>query len=163
MAISLEDAIQRFHGAGMRMTRTRESLLRLVLASREPFSVRALHERAEKIGLDIHLATVHRNLAEFVDVGLVDKLPGEDNNLYALHEDREAGAHVFCLDCRKTVPLETPTITDASAVGALSKALMQHGFDASTVRLMLAAHCATRTCDNTAPANGTPEALPNDD
>src|SRR5258708_8783906 len=109
MSTSFEEASQRFHNAGLRMTRPREILLQLVLSSSSPFSVKMLHERAENAGLNIHLATVHRNLAEFVEVGLVDEMPGEDNRLYALHEQREYGAHIFCLDCRHLVPFDTTT------------------------------------------------------
>ena len=103
MSTSFEEASQRFHNAGLRMTRPREILLQLVLTSDGPFSVKMLHERADQAGLNMHLATVHRNLAEFVEVGLVDEMPGEDNRLYALHEDQEVGAHIFCLDCRHII------------------------------------------------------------
>ena len=144
MSPSFEEASQRFHNAGLRMTRPREILLQLVLNSDGPFSVKRLHERAENAGLNIHLATVHRNLAEFVEVGLVDEMPGEDNRVYALHQDHEGGAHVFCLDCRNLVPLDANSETN----DALTQALAQRGFDATTVRLMLAAHCKTRTCSN---------------
>jgi Fe2+ or Zn2+ uptake regulation protein len=143
MSMTLQDATQRFHEAGLRMTRPREALLQLVLDSSDPFSVKTLHERAEVAGLNMHLATVHRNLAEFVEVGIVDELPGDDNRLYTLHENKESGAHVFCLDCRHLVPLEG---TDA-ANPALSQALAERGFDASTVRLMLTAHCKTKKAE----------------
>ena len=144
MPTSFEEASQRVHAAGLRMTRPREILLQLVLSSEGPFSVKMLHERAEAAGLNMHLATVHRNLAEFVQVGLVDEMPGEDNRLYALHLERESGAHVFCLDCRNLVALEANSDTN----DALTEALTRRGFDASSVRLMLAAHCKTRTCSN---------------
>src|SRR5689334_18513282 len=153
MSITFEEASQRFHNAGLRMTRPRESLLQLVLESSSPFSVKMLHERAEAAGLNMHLATVHRNLAEFVEVGLVDEMPGEDNRLYMLHEDREGGAHIFCLDCRHLVPLQGAT----DEHGALSEVLAQRGFDAATVRLMLAAHCKTpeaQPCTHQEPCDG---------
>jgi Fe2+ or Zn2+ uptake regulation protein len=144
MAISIEQAVQRVQSAGLRMTQTRRILMELVLSTTEPFSVKTLHERAEATGADVHLVTVHRNLAEFVEIGLVDKLPGEDNSLYALHEERETGAHIFCLDCRNLVPLNSPLETDDSLKGALT----QRGFDADTVRLMLAAHCTRHEMRN---------------
>ena len=152
--VTFEEASQRVHDAGLRMTRPREVLLQFVLSSAGPFSVKMLHERAESEGLNIHLATVHRNLAEFVEVGLVDEMPGEDNRLYALHEDREGGAHIFCLDCRHIMPLEGATFGGAQDNTALSEALSERGFDTATVRLMLAAHCKTRLQQ--------PEACPNE-
>jgi Fe2+ or Zn2+ uptake regulation protein len=147
MSMTFEQASQRFHAAGLRMTRPRGTLLELVLTSNGPFSVKMLHARAESAGLNMHLATVHRNLAEFVDVGLVDEMPGEDNRLYALHEGHVGGAHIFCLDCRLMVPLSDTT----QANDALSEALTQRGFDAATLRLMLSAHCKTHenaVCEN---------------
>jgi Fe2+ or Zn2+ uptake regulation protein len=127
--------------------------LQLVLASTGPFSVKMLHERAEYAGLNMHLATVHRNLAEFVVVGLVDELPGEDNRLYALHQDCENGAHIFCLDCRRVVPFEGA----GQANDALSEALAQRGFDASTLRLMLTAHCKTQQSQSCSNQDGADE------
>jgi Fe2+ or Zn2+ uptake regulation protein len=144
MRMTFEEAAQRMHDSGLRMSRPRDVLLRLVLSSTAPFSVKMLHERAESAGLNIHLATVHRNLAEFVEVGLVDEMPGEDNRLYALHEDQEVGAHIFCLDCRHVTPLDGAAFGDGEGNDALNEALAQRGFDASTVRLMLAAHCKTQ-------------------
>jgi Fe2+ or Zn2+ uptake regulation protein len=61
-----------------------------------------------------------------------------------LHEKSEGGTHIFCLDCRNLVALDNA----GEANDALIQALAQRGFDASTVRLMLAAHCKTRTCAN---------------
>ncbi len=145
--LTFDEAAQRFHNAGLRMTRPREILLELVLDSDGPFSVKMLHERVEGAGLNMHLATVHRNLAEFVEVGLLDEMPGEDNRLYSLHEQKESGAHVFCLDCRHLVALEGA----ADANDALSQALVRRGFDAESVRMMLSAHCKiqhSETCAN---------------
>jgi Fe2+ or Zn2+ uptake regulation protein len=139
MAMKYEEALARMQAAGLRITRPREVLLRLVLDTPHPFSVKMLHERAEREGLNIHLATVHRNLAEFVAVGLVDEIPGEDNRLYALHTENEGGAHVYCMDCRLVKPLAVMGVDTAVA-----EALAQGGFDTATVRLMLAAHCNTR-------------------
>jgi Fe2+ or Zn2+ uptake regulation protein len=144
MQMTFDEAARRMHDAGLRMTRPREILLQLVLSSSEPFSVKMLHERAERAGLSIHLATVHRNLAEFLEVGLVDEMPGEDNRLYDLHEDQEVGAHIFCLDCRHVTALDSTPFQDADGNDALSEALARRGFDASTMRLMLAAHCKTQ-------------------
>src|SRR5260221_5203349 len=120
MALSLDEAIQRVHQAGLRMSRPRESLLQLILSSEGPFSVKMLHERAERAGLNMHLATVHRNLADLVQVGLVDEMPGEDNRLYVCHEEHESGVHVFCLDCRNFVPLEGTALQEDKASDALS-------------------------------------------
>ncbi len=138
MAPTFNQAAQRIAEAGLRMTRPREVLLRLVLETRSPFSVKMLYERAEKQGFDIHLATVHRNLADFVTVGLLDELPGDDNRLYVLHAENESGTHVYCVDCHLVRALEG---TELESYQALSRALNAQGFDASTMRMMVTVHC----------------------
>lgn len=139
MPTTYDEAVARIQNAGLRLTRPRETLLRLVVQMRHPFSVKMLYEIAERAGLSIHLATVHRNLTEFASIGLIDEIPGEDNRLYALHNDQEGGAHVYCIDCHLIQPL-----AGMGLEGLFTEALAQRGFDASTLRLMLAAHCNTR-------------------
>ncbi len=144
--ITYEEAARRVHEAGMRMTSPRQILLRLVLENEKPFSVEHLYEQALKEGLECSLSTVYRNLEAFVQVHLVDEIPGDGTRLYSWHNDAETGAHVFCLDCRKMTTLAGMKNGDALPDNALSQALSQCGFDASTVRMMLAAHCMTKTC-----------------
>jgi Fe2+ or Zn2+ uptake regulation protein len=152
----IDDASRRLRAAGLRLTQAREALLQLMLSSAGPFSVKTLHERAESAGLAVHLATVHRNLDEFVKVGLVDEWPGEDNRLYALHQDQESSAHIFCLDCRQMMALQETALASTDDNEALNQAISQRGFDASTVRLMLAAHCKTSAA-HACPRNPLPE------
>jgi len=144
--ISFEEAAQQVHQAGMRMTRPREILLRLVIDSSRPFSVESLRDRAQQQGLECSLSTVYRNLAVFVQAQLIDELPGEDTRLYAWHEEQDASAHVFCLDCRRLTALDGVAQNGAETNDVLSQALNQRGFDATTVRMMLAVHCKTQSC-----------------
>lgn len=141
--LGFEAAVQRIRAAGMRMTRPREVLLRLVLESAGPFSTKMLHARALEAGLAIHLTTVHRNLSDFVAIGLIDELPGDENRLFALHRDQESGAHVFCIDCHLVVVLAEAGTVGLESNPALSEALARQGFDTASVRLMLAAHCTS--------------------
>jgi Fe2+ or Zn2+ uptake regulation protein len=144
--ISFEEAAQRFQEAGMRMTAPRSALLKLALLNDLPFSAEHLYAQAMVAGLECSLSTVYRNLEAFVQVHLIDEMPGEGTKLYAWHNPDEGGAHVFCLDCRRMTPLSGFGGVEGQPDTALSQALHQSGFDASTVRLMLAAHCATKSC-----------------
>ncbi len=143
--MNFEAAAKRIAAAGLRLTRPRTVLLRLILESTEPFSVRTLHERAQALDRHIHLATVHRNLAEFVSVGLLDELPGEEHRLYALHTANEGGAHVFCLDCKAITALASVSLEDQAA---LNRLLSAHGFEASAARLLLSAHCTKNRAES---------------
>jgi Fe2+ or Zn2+ uptake regulation protein len=144
--ITYEEAAQRVHEAGMRMTAPRQALLRLVLANEKPFSVEHLYAQALDAGLECSLSTVYRNLEAFVQVHLVDEIPGDGTRLYSWHGETETGAHVFCLDCRRTTTLAGMKNNGTEPDNALSEALSQCGFDASSVRMMLAAHCMTKSC-----------------
>jgi Fe2+ or Zn2+ uptake regulation protein len=77
----------------------------------------------------------------------VDEMPGADGTkLYAWHNIEETGAHVFCLDCRKMTTLAGMKNMPGTESNDIRRALNQSGFDASTVRMMLAAHCNSKTC-----------------
>ncbi len=146
MPTTFEEAIAGVHAAGLRMTRPREILLRLAIEATGPFSVETLRDQARQLGLECSLSTVYRNLAAFVEAHLVDELPGEGNRLYTWHTEHEATTHVFCLDCRRLTALAGfDGIGGAPATG-LAEALSRSGFDADTVRMMLAVHCKTQTC-----------------
>ncbi len=147
--MNFEEATQRVHEAGMRMTQPRQMLLRMVLENEQPFSVEHLYAQALAGGLECSLSTVYRNLEAFVQVHLVDEIPGEGTKLYIWHQQDSVGPHVFCLDCRKMTALagmRSPENAPSASDSELLRALSQNGFDASTMRMMLAAHCTTQSC-----------------
>jgi Fe2+ or Zn2+ uptake regulation protein len=147
MKPTYEQAIASLQSSGLRITRPREQLLQLIYNGEGPFSVKMLHERALSAGIDMHLATVHRNLAEFVEMGIINELPGDDNRLYALHSEGESGAHVFCIDCRTLLALKDMDEAEQQAYDGMAQVLMARGFDANTVRMMLAAHCTQKSAE----------------
>jgi Fur family ferric uptake transcriptional regulator len=70
-ARQLESALR---DAGVRMTRQRAALLRIIAASEDHPDAAELHARAEKAGAGVSLATVYRTLTTLQAQGVIEKL-----------------------------------------------------------------------------------------
>lgn len=60
--------------AGVRITRQRAALLRIIAASEDHPDAAELHARAEKAGAGVSLATVYRTLTTLQAQGVIEKL-----------------------------------------------------------------------------------------
>ena len=70
-ARQLEDALR---NAGVRVTRQRAALLRVIASSEDHPDAAELHSRAEAAGAGVSLATVYRTLTTLQTQGVIDKL-----------------------------------------------------------------------------------------
>lgn len=70
-ARQLEDALR---GAGVRLTRQRAALLRVIASSEDHPDAAELHRRAETAGAGVSLATVYRTLTTLQAQGVIEKL-----------------------------------------------------------------------------------------
>ena len=70
-AEQLEKALR---AAGVRLTRQRVALLRVIAASEDHPDAAELHRRAEAAGAGVSLATVYRTLTTLQAQGVIDKL-----------------------------------------------------------------------------------------
>lgn len=70
-ASQLEQALRR---AGVRVTRQRAALLRVIAGSGDHPDATELHRRAEAAGAGVSLATVYRTLTTLQTQGVIDKL-----------------------------------------------------------------------------------------
>lgn len=70
-ALQLDQALRR---AGVRVTRQRAALLRIIAASADHPDAAELHRRAEAAGAGVSLATVYRTLTTLQAQGVIDKL-----------------------------------------------------------------------------------------
>lgn len=73
-AQAFEDALRR---AGVRITRQRAALLRVLAAAEDHPDATQLHERATAAGAGVSLATVYRTLAALEAQGMIQKLEFE--------------------------------------------------------------------------------------
>lgn len=125
------------HEAGLRRTRTRESVLRLLLEAGRPLAHQeiALHSGAE--GLD--RVTLYRTLAALQKVGLVHGVQGIDGAWrYCLHGNDRPGCpgnhpHFLCLHCGGMCCLHGQTLPRVS---------VQPGARVTGKQLVVYGHCA---------------------
>ncbi|WCR12336.1 transcriptional repressor [Paracoccus stylophorae] len=74
-ATQLENALRE---AGVRVTRQRAALLRIIAASEDHPDAAELHARAERAGAGVSLATVYRTLTTLQAQGVIEKLEFQD-------------------------------------------------------------------------------------
>ncbi|WP_411958112.1 Fur family transcriptional regulator [Paracoccus homiensis] len=74
-AQQLENALRE---AGVRVTRQRAALLRIIAASEDHPDAAELHRRAETAGAGVSLATVYRTLTTLQARGVIEKLEFQD-------------------------------------------------------------------------------------
>lgn len=99
---------------GIKWTRQRKDVYRLLSDSPEPLSAQQIYlQICENVGKDTYaLSTIYRILATFEENGLVNSTTwmGEDTVVYEL----ERGNHIHyavCLECHKRIPLHNCPFT----------------------------------------------------
>jgi len=81
--IVVENAEERVRHVGLRPTRQRIALARLLFAQGDRhLSAEDLHEEAEAAGVPVSLATVYNTLHQFTDAGLLRSLAVEGSKTY---------------------------------------------------------------------------------
>ncbi|AGT08686.1 Fur family transcriptional regulator [Paracoccus aminophilus] len=73
-ALAFETALRR---AGVRITRQRAALLRVLAATHDHPDATMLHARANEAGAGVSLATVYRTLSELESQGMINKVEFE--------------------------------------------------------------------------------------
>ena len=124
--------------AGLRRTRTRESVLHLLSEAGRPLAHQeiSIHSGAE--GLD--RVTLYRTLATLQKVGLVHTVQGMDGAWrYCFHENEDPGCpgnhpHFLCLRCGGMCCLHGQTLPLVS---------VQRGVRVTGKQLVVYGHCAT--------------------
>lgn len=109
--------------AGLKQTRQRMELLKLISASKSPMSAEDLYAKLKKHDYLISLSTVYRTLETLVDKKLVDRIV-LDNESHAFYEFRRDLHHHYlvCLGCNKIIkmahcPIHEEDFKDASESG----------------------------------------------
>ena len=134
--MELSEAVSVLKSFDRRLTRPRRLLLELLLGADEPLTAEELHGRARATGVQTSVSTIYRNLAVFVQAHLVDELPHADGQRrFAAHRPNESSAHLVCLDCGQSVPIQEV------ALQGIGEAIRREGFDPASLRVTLSAHC----------------------
>jgi len=109
---------------GLRLTRSRLTILRAVSEADGPFTAAELCESASSIDAGIGRASVFRVLQLLRDRGFVERLHSEDAEHYTLCMERRHHHHATCTMCGRTEPL----VLGDDAERALRKAAERIGY-----------------------------------
>ncbi len=133
-ATDLEDALR---NAGVRITRQRQALLKVLTESDDHPDANELHRRTQEIDDTVSLATVYRTLAVLEDKGVVQRhafegAPARFETADAPHHD-----HIIDVDSREVIEFTSPEIERLQREIARA-----HGYDVVSHRLEL--YCRKR-------------------
>lgn len=98
---------------GLKRTKTRESVLSVLLDSHSPLSALEIFSEIENRGDSIWLSTVYRVLDAFVENGLVSKTAVLNNEI-TLYDIKQSGHkhYAVCVDCHKIITMENCPMDD---------------------------------------------------
>ncbi|MCK8826502.1 transcriptional repressor [Natroniella acetigena] len=93
---------------GIRWTKQRAALLRVLLQIKRPLSAQEIFLELETEGVDLRLSTVYRNLNCFKSNGIVKNFNfDEQENKFELIKG-EHHHHLICINCEEVKPLDCP-------------------------------------------------------
>lgn len=96
--------------AGIRLTRPRQIILRILAESEDHPDAMAIFRRAVKIDASISLATVYRTMKLLEDLGAVHRHAFEGGPARFEHADGEHHDHLIDLDSGKVIEFRSATI-----------------------------------------------------
>lgn len=117
-----DDISQKLHEHGLRSTRPRQSVLRVLMARNEALEQRQISELLEE---DMDRATLYRSLRQLEDAGLLHKVSTDDgpprfaycgtpctsvaHNHHHIHFSCHGCGRTFCLENTRIPPIAVPT------------------------------------------------------
>jgi Fur family iron response transcriptional regulator len=107
-----EEAVQRLKAAGLRPTRQRVALARLLGSEHRHVSAESLHREASKAGMPVALATVYNTLHQFTGAGLLREVVVDSGRSYF---DTNTGdhQHFYCEDDGELIDIDGNAIAVA--------------------------------------------------
>jgi Fe2+ or Zn2+ uptake regulation protein len=126
--------------AGLRWTTTRSLVTWALARAERPLNAYAVRDAVAASGRKVDVVSVYRTLATMASLGLVHRIGSADGYWpCALDRAHEGGfQYVYCPTCGLVEEQEL----DESAVGALSRGLMESGRSVESVNVELVAPCA---------------------
>ncbi|MBR8827615.1 MAG: transcriptional repressor [Gomphosphaeria aponina SAG 52.96 = DSM 107014] len=100
---SLEDALTRCQGQGMRVSRQRRFILELLWEAQEHLSAREIYDRLNQQGKSIGHTSVYQNLEALANQGIIECVERSDGRLYGNISDTHS--HVNCLDTDQIIDI----------------------------------------------------------
>jgi Fe2+ or Zn2+ uptake regulation protein len=107
-ASSKEDAHQILSASGLRLTRQRDLILKIIRRGQDHLDADEVYRRARAKEPRLSLSTVYRSLQKLKELGLVDELHfDEDHHHYEVKPASEHH-HLKCLGCGRVIEFDYP-------------------------------------------------------
>jgi len=84
---------------GYRMTQSRTSIIELFENTESPLAAKALHKMLERIGVNVNITTVYREVEFLLGENIIEKVPLHDTELHYELKGRPHHHHVLCTSC----------------------------------------------------------------
>ncbi len=124
----IEELAHYLRRAGLKQTRQRELVARVVLAHQGHAAVDEIYRAARRLDPRVGYSTIYRTLRILKDAGLVAELQiGDGQTRYEPELSSHHHDHLICTSCRKIVEFECVTIEERQAQVA-----RDHGFRVSS-------------------------------
>lgn len=101
---SLEDALDRCQGLGMRLSRQRRYILELLWQAHEHMTAREIYDRLNHQGKEIGHTSVYQNLEALSQQGIIECIERSDGRLYGNVSDSHS--HVNCIDTNQILDIQ---------------------------------------------------------
>lgn len=125
---------------GLRATRQRTAVTRLLEANDDFRSAQEIHEQLRRSGEGVGLTTVYRTLQTLADAGEIDMLRTASGEAVYRRCSAHHHHHLVCRHCGRTVEVEEPTVERwAERVAA------EHGFTDISHTVEIFGSCADCT------------------
>ncbi len=90
----------------------REDMLGVIAEMDGPFSAVDLHKKARSRGLDISPSGVYRNIAVFVDAGIIDEIRLSKEKIVFERNINGENNFLFCIVCSKVIKVKSGVMGD---------------------------------------------------
>lgn len=124
----------------LRLTKTREALLDVLLSTRTPLSVPRLLDELACRGISVNKTTVYRELERLEQIGIVKSVSLQDRKQYFELATRDHHHHFVCTMCHAITDVE---INEASIMAKAEQIGRRLGFHITTHAVEFYGQCAS--------------------
>ena len=141
----IEKQVSRFQDElfdrGLRLTKQREQVFRIVLSAEGHLSAEDLHRKVREENRSIGFATVYRTLRVLVDCGLIEARQFGDGVQRYESAAGDHHDHMICVDCGSVMEFEDDEIERLQTEAAAAR-----GFEIVSHRLDIYIRCNVEDC-----------------
>ena len=103
-----EDSYQVLSDSGLKFTRQRALILKIIRQGRGHLDADEVYRRAREKEPRLSLSTVYRSLQKLKELGLVDELHFDENHHHYEVKSTSEHHHLMCLNCGQVIEIDYP-------------------------------------------------------